>query len=120
MVMWDLRPLLGILCMIALTVGANVMLKLGATVAPTQRVLFGIFGWQSVAGLALFGAGGIIYSFVLRALPLHAAQALAAFQYVAVALAASVLLRERIAPTSWLGIACIIVGILLISSALRT
>jgi drug/metabolite transporter (DMT)-like permease len=57
---------------------------------------------------------------VLRALPLHAAQALAAFQYVAVALAASVLLRERIAPTSWLGIACIVVGILLVSSALRT
>jgi len=67
-----------------------------------------------------FWAGGIIYSFVLRALPLHAAQALAAFQYVAVVLAASVLLRERIAPTSWLGIVCIVVGILLVSSALRT
>jgi len=57
---------------------------------------------------------------VLRALPLHAAQALAALQYVAVALAASVLLRERIVPTSWLGIACIVVGILLVSLAMRT
>ena len=32
--MLELKPLLGILCMIALTVGANVMLKLGAMVAP--------------------------------------------------------------------------------------
>jgi drug/metabolite transporter (DMT)-like permease len=116
---WQLKPLLGILSMIALTVGANLMLKLGAMVAPAQRVFFGIFSWQSAAGLALFGAGGIIYSFVLRALPLHVAQAFAAFQYVAVALAASVLLRERIAPTSWLGIVCIVVGILLVSWAVR-
>jgi drug/metabolite transporter (DMT)-like permease len=31
-----------------------------------------------------------------------------------------VLLRERIAPTSWLGIACIVIGILLVSSAVRS
>jgi drug/metabolite transporter (DMT)-like permease len=120
LVVWELKPLLGILCMITLTVGANLMLKLGAMVVPAQRVLFGFLSWQSVVGLALFGAGGIIYSFVLRALPLHVAQAFAAFQYVAVVLAASVLLRERIAPTSWLGIACIVIGILLVSSALRS
>jgi uncharacterized membrane protein len=57
---------------------------------------------------------------VLRALPLHIAQAFAAVQYVAVVMSASLLLSERIALTSWLGIACIVVGILLISTAMRT
>jgi uncharacterized membrane protein len=53
-------------------------------------------------------------------LPLHVAQAFAAFQYVAVVMAASLLLRERIALTAWLGIACIVVGILLVSTEIRT
>jgi undecaprenyl phosphate-alpha-L-ara4N flippase subunit ArnE len=114
------KPLLGIAGMVALTVGANLMLKLGAMVAPAQRALFGILSWQSVVGLALFGAAGIIYAFVLRAVPLHVAQAFTAFQYVAVVMAASFLLRERISLTSWIGIACIVVGILLVGSAIRT
>ena len=118
--MVEFKPLLGIASMVALTVGANLMLKLGAMVAPAQRVFFGILSWQSVGGLALFGIGGIIYAFVLRTLPLHVAQAFAAFQYVAVVMAASLLLRERIALTSWLGIACIVVGIVLVSTELRT
>ena len=114
------KPLLGIAGMVALTVGANLMLKLGAMVAPAQRALFGILSWQSVVGLALFGAAGIIYAFVLRAVPLHVAQAFTAFQYVAVVMAAGLLLRERISLTSWIGIACIVVGILLVGSAIRT
>ncbi len=97
--MLKLIPLLGITSMVALTVGANLMLKLG---------------------VSLFGIGGVIYAFVLRALPLHVAQAFAAFQYVAVVLAASLLLSERIAPTSWLGIGFIVVGIVLVSTAMRS
>jgi hypothetical protein len=65
----------------------------GCTVA--ARVL-GIFSWQSVAGLALFGTAGLIYAFVLRAVPLHVGQAFTAFQYVAVVVAASFLLWEPI------------------------
>ena len=118
--MLEFKPLLGIASMVMLTVGANLMLKLGAMAPPARRVLLGMLSWQSVVGLALFGIGGIIYAFVLRALPLHIAQAFAAVQYVAVVMAASLLLSERIAFTSWLGIACIAVGILLISTAMRT
>ncbi len=44
--------------MIAFTVAANLMLKLGAGVTEAQRILFGILGWRSMAGLALFGCGG--------------------------------------------------------------
>jgi drug/metabolite transporter (DMT)-like permease len=113
-------PLLGIASMVALTVGANLMLKLGAMAPPAERVLLGVLSWQSIVGLSLFGIGGVIYAFVLRALPLHVAQAFAAVQYVAVVLAASVLLSERIAPTSWLGIAFIVVGIVLVGTAMHS
>jgi hypothetical protein len=91
----EFKPLLGIVGMVALTVGANLMLKLGAMVIPAQRALFGILSRQSVVGLALFGATGIIYAFVLRAVPLHVARASTAFQYVAVVMATSFLLQER-------------------------
>jgi drug/metabolite transporter (DMT)-like permease len=113
-------PLLGIASMVALTVGANLMLKLGAMAPPAERVLLGALSWQSIVGLSLFGIGGVIYAFVLRALPLHVAQAFAAVQCVAVVLAASLLLSERIAPTSWLGIAFIVVGIVLVSTAMHS
>lgn len=112
-------PLFGIACMIGLTVGANLMLKLGAMAPPGERIVLGLFGWQSVLGLALFGSGGLIYAFVLRALPLYVAQVFASAQYVAVILAAGILLREAISPLSWLGIACIALGILLVCTAAR-
>ncbi|HEY1261663.1 MAG TPA: EamA family transporter [Stellaceae bacterium] len=112
-------PLLGIAGMIGLTVGANLMLKLGAMAPPAERIVLGLFGWQSVLGLVLFGFGGLIYAFVLRALPLYVAQVLASLQYVAVILAAGLLLREAISPVSWLGIACVAIGILLVGTAAR-
>jgi drug/metabolite transporter (DMT)-like permease len=109
-------PLLGIASMVVLTVGANLMLKLGAMAPPAQRIFLGALSLQSIVGLSLFGIGGVIYAFVLRALPLHVAQAFAAIQYVAVVLGASLLLSERIAPTSWFGIALIV----LVSSAMHS
>ena len=52
--------LIGFTAVIACTVAANLMLKLGAGVPEAERILFGVFGWKSAAGLALFGCGGII------------------------------------------------------------
>jgi drug/metabolite transporter (DMT)-like permease len=118
--MLGFKPLLGIASMVVLTVGANLMLKLGAMAPPMQRVLLGVFSWQSFVGLALFALGGLIYAVVLRALPLHVAQAFAAAQYVAVVIAASLLLRERIAGASWLGIGLIVVGIVLVGATSRS
>src|SRR5438309_8443359 len=70
--------LIGFATVIACTVAANLMLKLGADVPEAQRVFLGIFGWKSVAGLAVFGCGGIIYGVLLRRVPLNLAQVLAA------------------------------------------
>ena len=106
--------LLGFAAMVACTVAANLMLKLGAGVPEAQRILFGLLGWKSAAGLALFGCGGIVYALLLRRVPLNIAQVFAAGQFVGVVIAAGLVLGEPISPARWLGIACISLGILLV------
>jgi len=106
--------LAGFAAVIACTVAANLMLKLGAGVPEAERVLFGLLGWKSVAGLALFGCGGIVYAFLLRRVPLNLAQVFAAAQFVGVVIAASLVLGEPISLARWLGIACISLGIVLV------
>ena len=106
--------LLGFVAVIACTVAANLMLKLGASVPEAQRVLFGLLGWKSAAGLALFGCGGIVYALLLRRVPLNIAQVFAAAQFVGVVIAAGLVLGEPISPARWLGIACISLGIVLV------
>ena len=111
----DLKTLAGFAGMIAFTVAANLMLKLGAAAPPAERVFFGVLGWKSAAGLALFGCGGILYAILLRSIPLNFAQAFTAAQFVGVILAASLVLGEPISPMRWAGIACISLGILLVT-----
>jgi drug/metabolite transporter (DMT)-like permease len=106
--------LVGFAAMIAFTVAANLMLKLGAGVPEPQRVFFGLIGWKSAAGLALFGCGGIVYALLLRRVPLNIAVSFTAAQFVGVILAASLVLGEPISPARWLGIACICFGIFVV------
>ena len=110
----EAMTLVGFAAMIAFTVIANLMLKLGAGVTEAQRVLFGLLGWKSMAGLALFGCGGIVYAFVLRQVPLNVAASFTAAQFVGVIIAASLVLGEPISFARWLGIACISLGIVLV------
>ena len=111
------RTLAGFGAMIAFTVAANLMLKLGAAAPPAERIFFGLLGWKSTAGLALFGGGGILYAVLLRSVPLNLAQVFAAAQFIGVVLAATLVLGEPISPARWVGIVCISFGILLVSLA---
>ena len=106
--------LAGFAAMIGFTVAANLMLKLGADVPKTERFLFGMLGWKSMAGLALFGCSGVVYAFLLRQVPLNVAQSFTAAQFVGVIVAASLVLGEPISPARWLGIACICLGIFVV------
>ena len=106
--------LLGFAAMIAFTVAANLMLKLGAGVPEAQRVLFGLIGWKSAAGLGLFGCGGIVYAILLRRVPLNVAVSFTAAQFVGVILAANLVMGEPISPARWLGLACICFGIIVV------
>ena len=113
--MLDVKTLAGFAGVISFTVAANLVLKLGAAAPPAERVFFGILGWKSAAGLALFGCGGILYAVLLRSVSLNLAQVLASAQFVGVVLAASMVLGEPISPARWVGIACISFGIVLVS-----
>jgi drug/metabolite transporter (DMT)-like permease len=107
------KTLAGFLAVIAFTIGANLMLKLGAGASEAERV-FGMLGWKSVAGLALFGCGGIVYALLLRRVPLNIAQVFTSAQFVGVIVAANLVLGDPISPAHWLGIACISLGIALV------
>ena len=68
--------------MIAMTVAANLMLKWGVSAPEAERVLFGVLGWKSAAGLALFGCGGIVYAILLHRVPLNIAVSFTGAQFV--------------------------------------
>jgi drug/metabolite transporter (DMT)-like permease len=112
------KTLGGFFAVIAFTVGANLMLKLGAGASEAERV-FGLLGWKSVAGLALFGCGGIVYAFLLRRVPLNIAQVFTSAQFVGVIVAPSLVLGEPISAARWLGIACISLGIALVAATMN-
>src|SRR5207248_7939810 len=114
--MIDLQTLLGFATMVSFTVAANLMLKLGAATPGAERVVFGVLGWKSVAGLALFGCSGLLYAFVLRSVPLNLAQAFTASQFIGVILAAAFILGEPVSPARWVGIGCICFGIVLVGA----
>ena len=107
------KTLAGFLAVVAFTVAANLMLKLGAGASEAERI-FGLLDWKSIAGLALFGCGGILYAFLLCRVPLNIAQVFTSAQFVGVVVAASLVLGEPISPARWLGIACIGLGIALV------
>ena len=113
--MLGVKTLVGFAVMISFTVAANLMLKVGAAAPPAERVFFGVIGWKSAAGLALFGCGGILYAVLLRSVALNLAQVFAAAQFVGVVLAACLVLGEPISLVRWAGIALVSFGILLVS-----
>ena len=112
--MLDTRTLLGFALMVALTVGANLMLKVGAMDPPDARFVLGAIGAKSLVGLLLFGCSGLIYAVVLRAVPLNVAQVVTAAQFIGVILAARLVLSEPISLVRWFGIAFTCTGIVMV------
>jgi drug/metabolite transporter (DMT)-like permease len=104
---------LGFVLMIFFTVAANLLLKIGAG-RPTPQMLFGLLSWTSVLGLTFFGCAGLVYAWLLKFLPLNIAQSFAAAQFVAVTLAASLVLSETISTAQWIGIILIAAGIVIV------
>jgi drug/metabolite transporter (DMT)-like permease len=109
-----ITSLAGLAGVVGFAVAANIMLKLGAAVPASDRIILGLFGWKSALGLALFGCGGLLYAVLLRRLPLNVAQSFTAAQFVGVIAASFFMLSEPISAIRWIGIACICLGILLV------
>lgn len=107
-----MRIVIGFVLMISLTAVGNVLMKMGASVLPSDRPIFGLIAWQSCAGVAIFAAAVIVYAILLQWMPLSVAQSFAAFQFVAVIIAAAWFLGEPISLPRWFGIILIAIGIL--------
>jgi multidrug transporter EmrE-like cation transporter len=110
-----MKVAVALILMIGCTVVANLLLKVGAAVPAAHRVFFGLFAWQTGAGVVVFGGALLFYIWVLRTLPLNIAQSFAAAQFICVILASAVVLSEHIPPVRWFGIALIFLGILVVS-----
>jgi len=102
--------------MILATVLGNILLRVGA--GPEQsRWLLGVFGNTNLIGIASFGITLLIYSWLLRSIPLNVAQSLSAAQFIAVILASAFVLAEPISAARWFGIALIAGGILAVGAS---
>src|SRR5947207_12917555 len=110
-----MKLVLALMARIACTVVANLLLKVGGTVPAAQRVVLGLFGWQTVLGVFVFGCALLLYAWVLRVLPLNIAASFTAAQFICVILASAAVLSEHISPVRWFGIAMIFFGILVVS-----
>jgi drug/metabolite transporter (DMT)-like permease len=108
-----MRTALLIAGMIAFTVLANLLLKSGAVMGrEAGGAWWGqLVNWRIVAGLGSFGVAGLLYTVVLRWLPLNVAQSFTAAQFVVTILASAVVLSEPITAARWVGIALIACGI---------
>jgi drug/metabolite transporter (DMT)-like permease len=102
---------LGIVFIVASTIVANVLLKLGALADDSSKIFFGVLGWTGVAGLCFYAVAAFIYAWVLQFVPLHMAQVIVAAQFIGVILAARLFLSENINLAQWGGVALIAVGI---------
>jgi len=102
---------LGMLIIVASTVVANLLLKLGAVADDSSKIFFQIIGWTGVAGLCFYAIAALIYAWVLKFVPLHMAQVIVAAQFVGVVLASRLVLSENINAAQWGGVALIAVGI---------
>jgi len=97
-----------LICICAATEGfAQISLKLSAE--PMRRRVV----WLAVS-VALFVLTAVVYSGALRVLNVSVAYALDALGFVSVAVLSQVLLRERVSPIRWFGIALIVIGTSLI------
>lgn len=110
-----MKILAAFVIMICLTVTANLLLKTGAMAAGVASGHWiGLLNWRVVAGLGSFALGAFFYVVILTRLPLNVAQSFAALQFVAVILAASLILGEPIGLLRWAGILLICGGIFLV------
>jgi len=68
-----------------------------------------------VGGLVLFGLSAVVWLFALSRASLSFAYPFAALGYVLIVAFSILVLHETVPPLRWLGVACIVVGIVLVA-----
>lgn len=109
-----MKVVLAMLVVVVLNITANGFLKQGALQAQAGASWLNA---MTCIGALAFGTAFLAYVFVLRTLPLHMAQALAALQFVGAVVIARWFFLEKIGLMQWIGIGLIIAGIILLGFA---
>jgi drug/metabolite transporter (DMT)-like permease len=109
-----MKAIMAMLLVVVLNITANGFLKQGAL--HVQAGASWLNPMTAIGALA-FGIAFLAYVFVLRTLPLHMAQALAALQFVGAILIARWYFLEKIGTVQWVGIGLIVAGIVLLGFA---
>ena len=71
-------------------------------------------------GLVLFGLSALVWLFALSRASLSFAYPFAALSYVLIVLFSVLVLHETVPPLRWLGVACIVTGIILVAQTPHT
>jgi undecaprenyl phosphate-alpha-L-ara4N flippase subunit ArnE len=100
--------------MIGCTVIANLLLKIGAANVANSDGWWRFLDIRIIFGFVFFACAGLIYVLILTRLPLNVAQSFTSAQFIAVILAAALILGEPVRPVQWIGISFITLGIALI------
>ncbi len=102
-------------CMLTFNVTANLLIKTGVGKTPQLSLnLFNQLNIFVIGGLACFGLSFIIYSLLLKKVPLYMAQCFLSGQFIAIILASYFLLGESITWQKATGVVLIAMGILVI------
>ncbi len=106
----------------ALSIVAQLCLKLG--VGKTGRALFSLStAWRAfmqpliIAGAGLYAGGTVLWIWVLTRADLSFAYPFAALAYAGGVLASQWLLKERVSPGRWVGLALIVLGVAFVASS---
>ncbi len=73
-----------------------------------------LLNWQFAACGICFGAGSLLWMYIVKNFPLSVAYPMVSLSYVFGMLAAIVFFHERVAPTQWLGVFLIMAGCCLV------
>ena len=98
---------------IATSMAANTLLKLGSQAPDFMAQLF---DWRSIAGLALYGGGALLYMVALRRIPMSVALPFTAVSYIAAAMIGHYVFHEAIVAQHMLAIALIVGGVVLLAT----
>lgn len=112
-----MKLVLTLAAMISFTIVANLLMKTGATASVSHGAVAGLLNWRTLLGLASFAIAALLYSLLLRWLPLSMAQSFASLQFVGVILASALVLSEPISAGQWFGIGLIALGIVAVGLA---
>jgi drug/metabolite transporter (DMT)-like permease len=102
--------------MIAFTVVANVLLKMGAVAGHEAGGPWWmqVANWRVASAYGSYAISVLFYTLLLRTVPLNVAQSFTAAQFIAVIIASASILSEPISTPRWAGIALIAAGIALV------